>query len=83
MKQRWSDKEIKDRLIESMKNHWYHIDTTLKDEDGEEWSSKWIGIDKWQEYDPFITVSVYFIKQGQQILDITDEEVDELLHEAD
>lgn len=80
MKQRWNDKEIKERLIEGIKNHWYHIDTTLTDEEPR-WQHDWKDINKYRDYDPFITTAVYFIDQAQQCLDITDDELNELLKE--
>jgi len=81
VKQRWTNKEVVDRMIESAKNHWYHISMNLKEENG--WKNTWQGFERnWREWDNTINNYWYALAQIQQYLDITDEEFDALLKEA-
>jgi len=80
MQQRWTDKEVVERIKESIKNHWYHIEMELKQEP--EWKGTWEDFRlHWLNWNNQINNYWYCIAQFQNILDIKDEEVDEILKE--
>jgi len=84
MQQRWTDKEVVERVKEGIKTHWQAIDRELKLEPGwrgttwEYFSSNL----KWKNWNRDIHEYHYHIVQLQNILDIKDEEIDEILKEA-
>ena len=79
-RQRWTDREVVERIIEGAKNHWYHICKELEHEDG--WKGTWADFGlKWKNWDDRIHEYYYHIEQTQQALDITNEEMEALLKE--
>lgn len=82
-RQRWPDEEVVERLIESMKAWWKTITKKLEKEDG--WIGTWdsfIANIRWRNWGEDTIKYYFFIEQGQQILDIKDDELDALLKEA-
>ena len=79
MKSRWTGKEVIDRIIECIRNHWYHIEMELKEE--KKWKGTWEDRERWRYWDNNIQNNYCIIAQLQNILDITDEELDALLKE--
>jgi len=80
MQQRWTDKEVVERVKEGIKTHWQAIERKLKREPG--WKGTWEDFERnWLYWNDEIVKYHYHIDQLQQILDIKDEEVDELLKE--
>jgi len=80
MQQRWTDKEVVERIKESMKNIWYHITMELKEEP--KWKNTWEDFRlHWINWNSQIGRYWYCIAQFQNILDILDDEVDEILKE--
>jgi len=81
MQQRWTDKEVVERVKEGIKTHWNCIERKLKKEP--DWKGTWDDFCmNWLFWNDEINKYHYHIDQLQQILDIKDEEVDELLKEA-
>jgi len=78
LQQRWTDKEVVERVIENIKTHWQIIDENLKKEDG--WQGTWKNfIVNWIFWNDRIHAFYYHIEQLQNILDIKDEELEEIL----
>ena len=78
MKQRWTDKEVIERIKASIKIHWSHIEMELKNEP--DWKGTWNDFrTNWLNWNVVIHEYYYHISQLQQILDILDKEVDEII----
>jgi len=80
MKQRWTDKKVVERIKESIKYHWWHVEMNIEDDIG--WKGTWIDFQRnWKEYDTLILQYSYHMIQCQNILDIKDEEMEEIIKE--
>ena len=80
MQQRWTDKEVTERVIEEIKTHWQDINKTLTKEP--HWKGAWIDFSmNFRFWNNRVLMCYYHIEQLQQILDIKDEELEEILKE--
>ena len=82
MQQRWTDKEVVERVIDNIKAHWQDIKRTLNKEP--DWKDTWNDFDmNWLFWNDKISNLHYHIVQLQNILDIKNEELEEILKEKE
>jgi len=80
IKQRWTDKEVVERIVEGIKRHWQCIGWELNNED--RFKGTWDDFcSNWVFWNQDINKYYYHIVQLQHILDIKDDEVNEIIQE--